>query len=63
MATQLVEVGTCVVHGLVTVTRIAVTGRPEINTGPCCCTACYVEWIGEHVNKAQTPHLIEINVP
>jgi hypothetical protein len=61
MAVQLVEVGVCVVHGLVQTTRITLVVNPEINTGACC-TACYIEFIREHVNKVQNPHMIEVEV-
>lgn len=62
MAVQLVEVGVCVIHGLVQTHRITLMANPDINTGPCC-IACYIEWIKEHVAKVQNPHMIEINVP
>jgi hypothetical protein len=62
MATKMVEVGTCVVHGLVPTWRMFMNDRPEVNTGPCC-LACMIEYFKEHMAKVQDAHLVEITTP
>jgi hypothetical protein len=62
MATKMVEVGTCPVHGLVPTWLMFMNDRPEINTGPCC-LACVIEHFKEHVTKVDKAHLVEIPIP
>jgi hypothetical protein len=58
MAVQIIEMGECVIHGLVPVWRYTWNARPEFTSGPCC-LPCMIEYLAEHLNKVTNPRLIQ----
>lgn len=56
---QLVEMGTCAIHGLTPVYRFTDTMRPTLTTGDLCQT-CFIEWVKENVTKLQDVKLVQV---
>lgn len=62
MPKQVIQMGTCPIHGLVAVHTMFIPALPHIATGPLC-VVCRIEQEKENGTQLSDVHLVEVAVP
>ena len=61
-STVLVPMGTCPIHGLVSIHTMSIPALPHITTGPLC-VVCRIEQEKESGTQLTAVHMVEVSVP